>query len=422
MAPRSDLERLHEGQVLDSVDLTRAEAVSLNASQLVTVKPATDGWQITAAHAVGAVRCGELRVRVDPKVGPLQTLRLLARAHGVTGLKIDESLIGVEDNPDLTAVLALLFAEEATRAVANGPLRGYRTEEQTLPVLRGRLRLRDQEVRRFGMLVPLEVTLDEWTTDTDENRRIRAACRRLLGLADTPRPVRDRLVRLDRLLADVWAAPAGTTLAPWTPTRLNTRLYRLLYLADLVLDHATVEHRVGPVEVHGFVLSMAWLFERLVTQLLTESGGRVRVLPQRTSRLDIHGRLTIKPDLVFADGPSVVAVADTKYKLLDGHGAFPNADAYQLVTYCARLGLDVGHLIYAAGEPRPEPYDIVGTGTRLVIHSIDLNQPVADLERQVRILFADITVATGSHAVAPPKRSNRGGWRSTAPQAGNWPL
>jgi hypothetical protein len=137
---------------------------------------------------------------------------------------------------------------------------------------------------------------------------------------------------------------------------------------------------------------MAWLFERLVTQLLTESGGRVRVLPQRTSRLDIHGRLTIKPDLVFADGPSVVAVADTKYKLLDGHGAFPNADAYQLVTYCARLGLDVGHLIYAAGEPRPEPYDIVGTGTRLVIHSIDLNQPVADLERQVRILFADITL------------------------------
>ena len=47
------------------------------------------------------------------------------------------------------------------------------------------------------------------------------------------------------------------------PNRLNLRLHRLLHLADLVLAHDTVEHRVGDVEVHGFVLSMSWLFERL---------------------------------------------------------------------------------------------------------------------------------------------------------------
>ena len=68
------------------------------------------------------------------------------------------------------------------------------------------------------------------------------------------------------------------------------------------------------------------------------------------------GRLTIRPDLVWygLDGRPV-AVADTNYKLLDDKGNFPNADAYQLVTYCARLGLSTRHLIYAAGDPQPTP-------------------------------------------------------------------
>ena len=72
------------------------------------------------------------------------------------------------------------------------------------------------------------------------------ACRRLLRLADAPRGVRDRLVRLDRLLADVRVASPGEPLASWTPTRLNTRLHHLLHLADLVLDSPPSSTESGP--------------------------------------------------------------------------------------------------------------------------------------------------------------------------------
>ncbi len=390
MAHRSDLGRLQEGQFLDAVPLTRDEAVALNATRLVSVEPGPEGWRVTAAFAVGAVRCGELVVRVQPKVGVLQVLRLLARSHSIRGLWLDEALVDVADDADLSGVLAVLFAEEARSALAGGPLRGYRTEDQTLPVVRGRLRLRDQELRRFGMLVPLEVMVDEWTADTDENRRIRAACRRLLVLPDLPRAARDRLTRIDRMLADAAVVPSGAVLAPWVATRLNVRLHRLLHLADLVLDHVSVEHRVGDVQVHGFVLSMPWLFERLIGRLLAEAGAQVRVLEQQTRHLDSLNRLTIKPDLLFVDGRRPVAVADTKYKLLDDSGRFPNADVYQLVSYCARLGLEVGHLVYAAGEPLPQPYDIIGAGVRLLVHSVQLDQPVADIEAAARALFATI--------------------------------
>jgi 5-methylcytosine-specific restriction enzyme subunit McrC len=267
-------------------------------------------------------------------------------------------------------------------------------------VLRGRLRVRDQELRRFGQLVPLEVTLDEWTTDTTDNRRIRVANRRLLALASVPREIRDRLGWVDRLLGDVRLPPRSAELAPWIATRLNTRLHRLLHLADLVLAHATVEHRAGEIEVRGFVLSMSWLFERLVTQLLTEHASRIRVHAQRTSALDQAGRLTIRPDLVLLDRRAVVALADTKYKLLDDNGRFPNADAYQLVTYCARLGLATGHLIYAARDTCPDPYQITGTGVQLVVHAVDLALAVDDVERAVGGLFATITQHTREGARA----------------------
>lgn len=400
MASRADLAHLSEGQVLADVDLSRAEANALNATKLVAVAPDPAGWIVTAAHAVGALRCGELIVRVSPKVGQIQVLRLLCRAYGLKGLTIDESLVGVEADPDLTSVLAALFVQEAATALANGPLCGYRTEDQTLNVLRGRLRLRDQELRRFGQLVPLEVTVDEWTADTDDNRRIRAATRRLIAQPDLTDSVRRRLTHIDRQLADVWLAPRGTHLPQWTPTRLNLRMHRLLHLADLVLDHMTIEHRAGDIVVHGFVLSLSWLFERLVGRIFTECGD-VQTGDRARRGLDRSGRLWIKPDFVFMRAGEAVAVADTKYKILDDNGRFPNADAYQLVTYCTRLGLGTGHLIYAAGEPCPAPFYILGSDIRLLIHAIDLATEISDIDQQLVTLYQRISSPTGTEAARP---------------------
>ena len=42
-------------------------------------------------------------------------------------------------------------------------------------------------------------------------------------------------------------------------------------------------------------------------------------------------------------------------------GDIPNADAHQLVTYCAHLGLAAGHLIHASDQPSRESFDITGT-------------------------------------------------------------
>ncbi|WP_404352111.1 McrC family protein [Phycicoccus jejuensis] len=379
---RADLGSLKEGQRLSGVDLTRAEAAALNRSGLVTVQPDLGGWSVAAQFAVASVHRADLTVRVTPKMGLVRVLTLLARAHGVSGLKIDAEYVDVGTAADLSAVPAMLFSLEAATAMAAGPLRGYRAEDQTLPGLRGRLRMREQYLRRYGLPAPLEVTVDEWTLDTDDNRRLRAATQVLLAQPGVPAAARQGLLRLDRMLGDARVPPAGTRWRAWVPTRLNVRLHRLLHLADIALAHAGVEHDKGDTSTRGFVVNMAWLFEALVTRLLRE---RTHGLAgQDTMPLDTLGRLTIRPDLVwYGLNGRPVAVADTKYKLLDDKGSFPNADAYQFVTYCARLGLRTGHLIYAAGDPQPDPYDIFGADVTIHIHAVDITRPLADIETQV---------------------------------------
>src|SRR4051794_6116497 len=280
---RANLGALTEGQRLTGVDLTRAEAAALNRTELVTVQPEQDGWTVAAQYAVGAVRRGNLTVRVTPKIGVVRVLSLLARAYGVTGLKTDPEQVDLAADADLSSVLALLFSHEAATALDAGPLRGYRTEDETLPVLRGRLRIREQYLRRFGLPTPLEVTVDEWTLDTDDNRRIRAATTALLRLADLPEATRLCLRRLDRTLAEANFLPRGSRHPKLTKTRLNARLHHLLALADLVLDHVSVEHAEGDVTTHGFVLNMAWLFEALVARLLRE---HIKVQAHRTYGFD----------------------------------------------------------------------------------------------------------------------------------------
>lgn len=372
--------------MLEGVELSLAQAAALNATKLVTALPGGGGWRVTAGYAVGALAVGGLVVRVAPKIGTVQVLRLLARAQGVRLLAIDDAYVGIDDDAGLTTVLAALFAQEARLAFAAGPLRGYVTEDQTLSVVRGRLRVRDLELRRFGLLVPIEVTVDEWTTDTVENRRIRAATRRLLALPGLLTTTRRVLLRTDRLLAEVTLPPPGYQLPGWTPTRLTTRLHRLLLLADLVLSDHSVEHRAGDVVAHGFVVPMEKLFEDLVARLLFERDDDVRLQAQATYPLDTLGRLTIRPDIVLRAGAVDVAVADTKYKILDDQGKLKNEDGYQLVTYCKRLDLSVGHLIYASGSLPAQPFDIRQAGVRLEVHRIDMGGSVAQIENDVAAL------------------------------------
>lgn len=367
-------------------------AAALQATELVEVRTEGDGWwRLRPRGRVGAVRVDDVEVVVTGKVKPASLLYLLGYAKDPGFQASDVS--GLPDD-DLWASLAEAVARQVERALGRGVLQGYLTLDDALHVVRGRIRMADQVSRRSGMLLPLEVTYDEYTADIAENRILRTAVRRMLALPRLRPAHQRRLAHLDGRLDGVTVLHGRAHVPNWRRTRLNERYHAALTLAEIVLDNRALTISAGESQAAAFVVDMAKVFEDFVTVALTEAlGGQGTTRGQYPVTLDERdgaGRhaYSMAPDVVHLVGGQPVAVFDAKYKL-EGPGGFPNADAYQMLAYCTALQLKRGWLVYAEGSPRREARRVRYTDISIMEHPLDLSVPPVELEAQMRSLAID---------------------------------
>ena len=80
------------------------------------------------------------------------------------------------------------FLDALQRAMRRGLLMDYVEREEALPTIRGRVRFADQLRRHYGLPLPMEVRYDDYTLDTEANRLLKAALRRIerLRLRNVP--------------------------------------------------------------------------------------------------------------------------------------------------------------------------------------------------------------------------------------------
>lgn len=379
------------------VRLGLEQARALGSAGLVDVVSTGEPgmWWLVPGGRVGAISCGSVRVRVDPKVAIDRIMFMLG--YTMRGISWRDAHVPVDAERDVVHVLADVFLRAVATALRPGMLQGYRTVEQALPVVRGRIRLDEQIKRRPGSLVPIEVVFDDFTTDIAENQILGAALAVLLRNPWVGRDTRRRLAGLAPQFAEVSRLPARAALPTWRPTRLNERYQVPLLLAELILAGSSFEHRVGDVRVDGFVLDMPRVFEDFVTYALRDA--LLPLLPGSTvigqypCWLDEEQRIDMRPDVVWLDADSLpVAVVDAKYKAERPSG-FPNADVYQALAYATTLGLDAARLVYARGNEPVQAYVVRGSGVRIHAHALDLAQPPGPLLEQVAALAQVIATA-----------------------------
>lgn len=378
--------------VLDELDrdgiairVSDAYARWLGDSGLVAVREEPDGrWRLTPSGKVGAVRIGELQVHVQPKqkVGLTRLLFLLGYAAD-PGFR-PEDVAGVQD-VDLWPAMAESLARLAERATGRGVLQGYRTMDEALRTVRGRIRISDQISRRPGLMVPIEVTYDEFTLDIPENQILRTAIRRMLAVPRLSDSARARLAHVDGRLAEVAVLRPRQPLPTWRRTRLNEHYAPALRLAEVILRNTSAEAGPGGVDVAAFVVDMAKVFEDFVGTALTES---LRRCPGTThlqypSHLDdvptrsLAG-IPMKVDIVHRVGREPRLVFDAKYKAAGPNDRYPNADHYQMLAYCTALAVPTAWLVYAGpGEPRR--HRVRNTAIEVIEYPIDLSREPADL-------------------------------------------
>jgi 5-methylcytosine-specific restriction enzyme subunit McrC len=359
---------LAEHQTRGLVALTTAEAAQLQGTPALTLTPSAGGaglWDLRAAQYVGVIQASDLEVRIHPKVPVGRLLFLLGYAADPTGWKAFPADFAAE--ADLIGAVALAFLHHAERALATGLLQGYVTQDDALTTLRGRLREADQLRRHFGLPVPVEVRVDDFTPDILENRLLKTAGQRLMRRRDLPSLARRGLRRLAYRLSSVSELPP-TGLAPSVRfTRLNQRYRPAIRLAELILASRSLDIQVDAHSGIAFLFDMNKVFEDFVTAAM-QAGGRVQA--QWPGSLDEEARVPIRPDLTWWAGQECRAVADVKYKLASG--GTPNPDIYQMLAYCIALDLPRGYLICAAGEEQPSSYVIRNADIEIIVKPLDL--------------------------------------------------
>jgi 5-methylcytosine-specific restriction enzyme subunit McrC len=223
---------------------------------------------------VGSVRVGTgqdtVDVRVAPKVGIARLLFLLGYAAD-PGWRVDD--VAVDDAEDLLPAVLDALTHAAGRALGPGLLQGYRVVDDALPLVRGRMLAGVQMSRRFALPLPVEVRFDEYDADIAENQILLAACRLGLGVPRLYPGTRTRLLHVVARLDGVSPLVSSAPRPVWRRSRLNERYVGALRLAELVLDHLSIEDAggAGDLTTAGFVVAMWKAFEDFVTTALAEA-------------------------------------------------------------------------------------------------------------------------------------------------------
>jgi len=350
-----------------TVALTHTECAALRAhvhDLLIEPAAAGEGWfDVTPQSWVGAVRTPTLAVVIRPKLAIDRLLFLVSYGLDPDRWKsLDE--FDLDRASCIVEAIVPTFVHHVRQAVRRGLLQQYRTEEDSLPVLRGRLDLNRHVSKRFCLAPPVDVTFDDFTADHLLHRLIKAALPRLERMPLRSLYARRLLHATLPLFHTVSVVSFHRHQVPEVPYSRLTRHYRpAVELARLILQNTTFDQQHGDVGATSFLLDMNAVFETFLYEALKEELGVAYGFERnRRITLDIDGRVSMRPDLCWSDGQGAVFVGDAKYKALKPRG-YEHGDIYQLLAYTTALNVPQGLLVYANGEGAAGRY-IVRHGNR----------------------------------------------------------
>lgn len=383
--------------VLSEYESRTVRCDAVTAAQMVdeghvVVTPTRDAGEyiVRAGHKVGILRYNELELRIVPKVPVARLLYMASFSAGIhDSWKELDAELGQTEDPFSALAHALAFHSEI--ALRPTPIQGYVTHESADMRVRGRLLFDRQVASRAGVLLPAELRFDEYEMNIPENRVLKSALlvvRRFVQ--DTT--LRKRLVHLLAQLDGVEPLRPGADLPVFRFTRLNGRYEAALALSRLVLEQRSLEypdqHRPGT----AFLFNMNHVFESYLESAvrgeLEQLGGRV--VGQHSATLDYGANIKILPDITWWRSGTCAAVLDAKYKRATSK-RYPNADAYQMLAYCTRLGLRRGFLVYADLDGARPSTDVVrNADVEIVVAAVDVSGTIAEMQASVSALAAEV--------------------------------
>ena len=345
------------GERLGPADRRLVNDLQIRDGGRLIVEELLAGVRVEARSWVGVVRFEQFEICVEPKLAGnnLGLVEMLEFAAGLDALRRTSfpraRTLRAEDFA-LFDLIALLLAEACEYLMRGGLLADYVTQEEDLPVIRGRFLAAQQLLRPFRRLDRLACRFDEHEQDILENRLLGAA----LGAAAQRihhEELRRRLRALRALFEEV-CRPEQLDLAAAPHElvyhRMNEHYRDAHTLAWLILDGLGTKDLLAAdtITCFSFLLDMNALFEqfvyRLIDRLCIPAGLRVHYQLRDSSiviNMATHRPYArIVPDILVEDrtgGVTARVAVEAKYKLYDDRKLAP-ADVYQSFLYAYAYG------------------------------------------------------------------------------------
>ncbi len=394
--------RLTETRPYPAAALTPAERDSLRqllAVQVIPTRGLEGHYDLTPGSTVGTAVIGDLQVTITPKIGVQRLMFLLT--YALDPRQWWQYPAAATDEIDVFEAVVPAFTALTRQALHRGLLQGYEQRADELPTVRGRIDVATHVHRRFGQMLPLAVTYDEFSEDILDNRLLKAAHHALSRL-----PLRNSASRteLRRLAAPLEPVPLAYVPVSPVPavryTRLNEHYRPAVELARLILASRSPE--LGPADhtAVAFRVDMNKVFEDFVVTALREQLGLDPVtFPQGSAHqllhLDQPRRVRLRPDVSWWHRGRCRFVGDVKYKRVTVQGVL-HPDLYQVLSYAVAAALPAALLIYAAGEDEPVVHTVRHLGIQLHVRTLQLNgtpAQILDEMSEIAELVAKLTAA-----------------------------
>jgi 5-methylcytosine-specific restriction enzyme subunit McrC len=382
---------------LDAEELAELQAIPAK----LMIQPRGDRYVVTPRSIVGASTGSRLQVVIEPKLPIDRVFFLLGYAHRFQ-FAVEPTTLAARAG--IVEPFVAAFLNGLQRAVRRGLPMSYVRQEEALPTIRGRVQFAEQLRRRYDLPLPIELSFDDYTADTEANRLVKAALRRI-------QRVRLRDPHLRRRTTEALAGFDGVAdvafdahrMPTFNYTRLDVRYRPVLELAALLVQNTSVELHSGRAATSTILFDMNKIFEDFIWAAIGDHLEKLLPVRYRWRQgkalvLDEDRRVRPEPDLSLWDGSRCVFVGDAKYKQTqDGE----IADIYQLLAYCSATGLDDGLLLYAEKSPGATHHRIVRGGPRLRIETVDLSATLEEVLRRCLNVATEIAaMAKASDAEA----------------------
>lgn len=351
-------------------------------------------YRLRAKSWVGSVRLVEVTLRVAPKCGLQNLIRMFAEVYE---FEPSDDQVERAHSTEPSELLVAMLTTQVEALVGRGVRHSYAEVERWSTSIRGRILVGEALRRPSPQRLELPCRSDTFTPDIFANRVIRFTLNQLIGVSHSK--LANRIERLRRLFNEVGhqrVRPAQ--FAGLRYTRLDAHYGPIHALCRIILEARGVDEGHGPYEGPTLLFDMNALFERFVArriEVMAPAGWFVD--RQHRASVDDRGRIPAIPDVVCSAGRRPIAVIDTKYKMF---GSTPSsADAYQALAYARILGLRRVTLLYP--NIREQSRFVSADGeNELLVDGIDLSGDWGRIEADLGAMMGRLIASAGGSSRA----------------------